>query len=250
MKPSSRPKPDDALEQTRGRAQSAQAAADIATRPAGARRGGDVPTYEDPFEGVPCASLTEVYRRYRPFVLWRIQLRLRRGTCPSLVEDIFQGVFVKLAQRVRAAHDVVPHPVKKLLDALASNEVRIQTRGQARRRCAGEPDDTMATGMPGPEQELSLVEERIAQERLVRAVFARMRPEASALVRMIDLEGLSYGEVAERVGCPVAAVKDRVHRARESFKEAFLELRRAAGTMSMRDPPLSSFPGRVSGTAA
>jgi hypothetical protein len=66
-------------------------------------------------------------------------------------------IFAKLARRLREAHDVVPHPVKKELEDLVCNEVRIQTRGEVRRRLADEPDDdTVPTSKPDPEQQLAL----------------------------------------------------------------------------------------------
>jgi RNA polymerase sigma factor (sigma-70 family) len=166
---------------------------------------------EDP--EVPCATVDEVHHRHRVFVLRQIQLRLRSWASRRLVEDIFQGV--------------VPYPVRPVLDDLVYSEVRIQTRSEARQRVDGEPDeDAVPTSQPDPEQQVAQAEDSAARKGLLEIAFCRMRPDSAALIRMIELEGLSHEQAAERLGCSTGALAQRLRRARQSFSQALLELKR------------------------
>lgn len=62
------------------------------------------------------------------------------------------------------------------------------------------------------------LERRERQERL-ELKLSRLRPEYRSLLVLRDLEGLSYGEIAEVLEMPLGSVKGRLHRARGELIE-------------------------------
>jgi len=113
------------------------------------------------------------------------------------------------------------------LYAIAVNQVRseFRRRGTAAGRphasldaASGEDDDPAldppADG-PAPEEEAARREE----SRRLREELARLEPEFREAVVLRDLEGLSYGEIAEATGVPAGTVRSRIHRGRALLRE-------------------------------
>jgi RNA polymerase sigma-70 factor, ECF subfamily len=73
---------------------------------------------------------------------------------------------------------------------------------------------------PSPEQTLLGRETRDA----VAAALDQLEPEAREVVILRDIEGLTAPEVAQVTGLSVAAVKSRLHRARQSLRTQLLAL--------------------------
>jgi RNA polymerase sigma-70 factor (ECF subfamily) len=73
---------------------------------------------------------------------------------------------------------------------------------------------------PSPEQTLLGRETRDA----VAAALDQLEPEAREVVILRDMEGLTAPEVAQVTGLSVAAVKSRLHRARQSLRTQLLAL--------------------------
>lgn len=53
----------------------------------------------------------------------------------------------------------------------------------------------------------------------VRRALDTLPPEFRAVVVLVDIEGLSYEEVADVLGCPVDTVRSRLHRGRLALWE-------------------------------
>ncbi len=83
-------------------------------------------------------------------------------------------------------------------------------QGQLRR----EVPDTAA----GPAE----VVERREAEALVHRALGLLPDDHRLVVLLRDIEGLSYGELAEALGCPVGTVKSRLNRARAKLRELLL----------------------------
>jgi RNA polymerase sigma-70 factor (ECF subfamily) len=77
-----------------------------------------------------------------------------------------------------------------------------------------------STPAPNPEQTLLGRETRDA----VAAALNQLEPEAREVVVLRDMEGLTAPEVAKVTGLSVAAVKSRLHRARQSLRTQLLAL--------------------------
>ena len=73
---------------------------------------------------------------------------------------------------------------------------------------------------PGPAE---AVETTDSAERVRRAI-DELEPDHRAVVVLRDVEGLSYGEIAGVVGASRAAVKSRLHRARETLASRLKDL--------------------------
>jgi RNA polymerase sigma factor (sigma-70 family) len=67
----------------------------------------------------------------------------------------------------------------------------------------------------GPEEQLLRAEER----RIARRALAAMSSECRRLFHLIFIEGLTYREIADRIGITETAVKVRVHRCRRPYRE-------------------------------
>jgi len=68
---------------------------------------------------------------------------------------------------------------------------------------------------PTPEQ----AAERKAVQTAVRIAIGRLGEEHKKVIVLRDLQGLSYEEIAEIIGCSVGTVKSRISRARENLKK-------------------------------
>src|SRR4029077_15925487 len=66
----------------------------------------------------------------------------------------------------------------------------------------------------GPEQQAARKEER---ER-IRSPLDALPPKARTIIMLSDVEGLSYREIAEVLGCPIGTVMSRLHNARKRLK--------------------------------
>lgn len=71
-----------------------------------------------------------------------------------------------------------------------------------RRRAAHDPEGTLMEHLLGDE---------------VKAALATLPPDYREVVELADLDGLSYREIAEQVGCPMGTVMSRLHRGRRQL---------------------------------
>jgi RNA polymerase sigma-70 factor, ECF subfamily len=88
--------------------------------------------------------------------------------------------------------------------------------------------------------EVALQLERAAIARMSRAAIekaiARLPEEMRATVTMCDIEGFSYHDISEIVGCPVGTVRSRIARAREQLVRALATEAGALGITRGRKP--------------
>jgi RNA polymerase sigma-70 factor (ECF subfamily) len=54
-------------------------------------------------------------------------------------------------------------------------------------------------------------------ESTVMAAVGRLPTELREAITLREVEGLSYEEIAERMGCPIGTVRSRIFRAREAI---------------------------------
>ena len=52
------------------------------------------------------------------------------------------------------------------------------------------------------------------------------------VVMLVDIEGLTYREVAEVVGCPIGTVRSRLHRGRKMLQKALWQVAEEGGIIS------------------
>lgn len=139
--------------------------------------------------------------------LLRLAIHITRDR--SIAEDLVQDVALKLWSRLQ---DGSADPVEDLR-AYALSALRNRIRRTAPRPAAP-PAKTADT--PGPDPDATV---RLACSQAIAALDS-LPPEQSLLIRMRAIEGLSYAEIARRLGLPEGTVTSRLSRARASLRRA------------------------------
>ncbi|MBI4583798.1 MAG: sigma-70 family RNA polymerase sigma factor [Planctomycetes bacterium] len=174
------------------------------------------------------AAQAELVNRYMP-VVYRLCLKLLGD--PERASDATQEVFLR-ALGALGTFDR-SRSFRAWICAIAWNHSRDQLRRARRRselplRPGGMEGDSDDRGFfePADREDNSPVNrlERKERSALVEQALKGLEPTQRALVILCDVEGLSYGELAELFGCRLGTVKSRIHRARTELKNALRAL--------------------------
>ena len=151
-------------------------------------------------------------------------------------EDIAQEAFIKAYQALPEFRGTASF--QTWLYRIASNLAIDAARRRGRRGSLsldepvnagdGQMVDQLADEEPGPLAQV----ESWALQQLVQEAIVELSPKLRAVVVMYDLEGLSYQEVAEILGCPLGTVKSRLFNARNQLQE------KLAARLPLEDLPL------------
>lgn len=128
------------------------------------------------------------------------------------VEDIVQMVFIKMARAIPRLK--APEQFESWLFRLARNTCIDHLRRQKLRRIFT-PFAPEHENVPEPEGSVD-TEELDA----LRHALSQLRPKDRALLALVQ-EGRSHAEIAETFNTSVAAVKARLHRARETLRQHY-----------------------------
>lgn len=172
------------------------------------------------------AALARLVRAYHGRV-YRFGLRVCRDDYDA--DDAVQEAFIKLATRPDIAGD---RGVLSWLITVVRNACKRMLRPFAReRRALGERLEEPET-VPSRELDPQAALEQWQMVHAVhQAIAALARPHREVLV-MRDLEGLSGDETCVALGLTEAAMKTRLHRARQDLRSA---LRRLDEPLATRD---------------
>ena len=163
-------------------------------------------------DGRPAApELSHLYLQHRARAL-AIARRILRDADDA--EDVVQEVFARLCKgplqfEGRAACSTWLHRV--MVNSSISS-----LRARARRGRLDEPRETP----PDPEQEA--IDAQVHQQLLRALAFVSKRHRE--VVRLRDLRGLSYPEIAQLLGVPQGTVKSSLHRGRAQLQKAMASL--------------------------
>ncbi len=152
-------------------------------------------------------NFSEIYRKYARDV-HRFSLYLSGNQ--ALAEDLTSETFVRA---LCGPTDLRLGTVKAYLFAIARNLYRDFLSGQ-KRVVTGDELPERADPRPGPDLN---AEERQNLGKVLRAIQRLPERQREALVLAVD-QDMSHEEIAAILGCSVAAVKVRVHRARLALK--------------------------------
>jgi RNA polymerase sigma-70 factor (ECF subfamily) len=142
--------------------------------------------------------------------LYRFALSLSREA--SVAEDLVQETYVRA---LRASHKPPPDQVRSWLFTILRNVWRNELR-RRRPEALGEE----AEGIADPEVDpLQHVDRLQRGSRLQAAIDALPGPFREALL-LRCVEGFSYREMAEIVGCPAGTIMSRLARARGLLRRA------------------------------
>ena len=123
--------------------------------------------------------------------------------------DAFQATFLILARKARAVR--VDDSLAPWLNRVARHTALRAKRSAAQRVSVEKEAWRMARPLPGDRDHAefwSVVHEEVE----------RLHPRYRAPVVLCDLEGLSYDEAAQRLGCPIGTVRSRLARGRERLR--------------------------------
>lgn len=131
-------------------------------------------------------------------------------------EDIAQEVFIRVYQ-----HRERYQPIAKFstwLYTIASN----LAKSELRRRSIFNPisltrlkGERLSSIKRSPDK--ALLEKELGQK--IQEGIEKLKPNYRAPLILRDVEGLSYEEISEIVGCPLGTVKSRINRARLKLRE-------------------------------
>jgi RNA polymerase sigma-70 factor, ECF subfamily len=92
----------------------------------------------------------------------------------------------------------------------------------------GREDGAFADLLADARDESALVRlERRAASEEVRDALEGLSPEHRAILSLSDMQGLSYEELAEALGCPMGTIRSRLARARKAFRKRMIRLAKA-----------------------
>jgi RNA polymerase sigma factor (sigma-70 family) len=156
------------------------------------------------WDQVVAGHSTKVYRH-------ALRLTGNRADAEDLTQDVFLRVF-------RSLDSYVPGTFDGWLHRITTNLFLDQVRRKARIRLdpAGDGIDSSVVSAPAAHD--------LALDRLfdpdVEAALADLAPEFRAAVLLADVDGLSYEEVADRLGLKLGTVRSRIHRGRSKLRRA------------------------------
>lgn len=142
-------------------------------------------------------------------------LLLRRSRDPQLASDLTQESFLRLAEQARGG------PVENgpaYLFRIAQNLLIDHLRQQQRRRTDSQPNEAMAH----IEDEAPDLERQLAARqrlRIIREALAELPPRTRQIFELNRLQGLTYAEVARRLGISDSSVQKHLARALQHVGE-------------------------------
>lgn len=165
------------------------------------------------------AAFDQLVRRYQDY-LYRLMVRACHH--PQDAEEVASEAFVRAYQRLRQFEH--RSSFVSWLGRIATNlcfrrrerrELPSVSLEERAREEEGHPDRTPPAETPSPEATAVQAEMR----RILRSAVAELPEPDQTVLRLRDIEGLTAAEVSERMGLTVAAVKARLHRARNRLRE-------------------------------
>lgn len=160
----------------------------------------------------PGAPVEGLYRDHRPWLFgW---LRRKLG-CEHRAEDLAQDVFVRVIQGRKAVRG---HEARALLTTIAKGLVVDYQRHAALEHAylsylAGMPESYA----PSPETQAEQLQALKQLDRLLDG----LPPKARSAFLLSQLDGLTYPEIAERLGVSLSSVQQYMVRAMSACYEAF-----------------------------
>jgi len=142
-------------------------------------------------------------------------------------EDIAQETFVRAYQALPEFRGAASFHT--WLYRIASNLAIDAARRRSRRTSIsldepvttdeGEVSRQLPDERPGPFEELQSAQ----TQQAVREAIAELSPKLRSVIVLYDLQGLSYQEIGDILGCPLGTVKSRLFNARNQLQEKLAE---------------------------
>jgi RNA polymerase sigma factor (sigma-70 family) len=152
------------------------------------------------------AVLVDGHRELLAFVERRVGSR-------ALAEDILQDTLVRTlgrADELSGEDASLAWLYRSLRNAIVDHRRRSDASGRALTSLATELQDG---GEPAPD-------ERDALCRCIGKLATSLKPEYAAVIRRVDVDGISVGDFAEEAGITANNASVRLHRAREALRRS------------------------------
>jgi RNA polymerase sigma-70 factor (ECF subfamily) len=154
--------------------------------------------------------------------LRRTALRLTRSE--SDADDLVQDAVLKAYRffdNYESGTNVRAWLLKILTNLFFSKHRRHSLEGQVQALGEGDPvaDGWISAASMGPRREPERLAERPLLEGKVSLALAELPDEFRTVLVLADIEGLTYREVADAMGCPMGTVMSRLHRARRAVAQ-------------------------------
>jgi len=141
----------------------------------------------------------------------------RRIQDPHRAEDLTQEAFLRLFRAARAGGYTGQARVVTWLFTIAANCVTDHLRAEGRRLSFTLQQSADSPSSHDPQ----LLAERGESEARVASMLGELPENQRVVVELKVLDGLSFGEIAELLGCPVPTVKSRLVYALRKLKRTF-----------------------------
>jgi RNA polymerase sigma-70 factor (ECF subfamily) len=159
-------------------------------------------------------AFSELYRRWQG-PMYRFALRMSGS--PTVAEDVTQEVFMAIMGE-GSRYDPQRGAVSSYLYGIARHQVLRRLERERGLVPLPDGDDAPTTPTSSAWGEIAdPMAEAVRRERvdLVWQAVLALPPHYREAVVFCDLQGLSYSEVAEVLGCPVGTIRSRLHRGRD-----------------------------------
>jgi RNA polymerase sigma-70 factor (ECF subfamily) len=158
------------------------------------------------------AAFERLVERHRDIV-FRVAARI---VGPDDAEDVSQDTFLRAFHRLEQYRGTASF--RTWLLQITQNTA-LNALAWARRRPAEAAGDPPEMADRDPIRQPAAELERLERQQRLELKLGGLRPEYRSLLVLRDLEGLSYGEIAEVLEMPLGSVKGRLHRARGELIE-------------------------------
>lgn len=152
----------------------------------------------------------------------RTALRLTRSA--SDADDLVQDAVLKAYRffdHYEAGTNVRAWLLKILTNLFFSRHRRTSLEGQIKSLGEGDPvaDGWISAASMGPRREPDRMMERPLLESKIASALDELPEDFRTVLVLADIEGLTYREVADAMGCPMGTVMSRLHRARRAVAQ-------------------------------
>jgi RNA polymerase sigma-70 factor (ECF subfamily) len=140
----------------------------------------------------------------------------------SECEDIAQEAFVRAWRAIGSFRG--ESAFYTWLYKIAVNTAKNHLVAMGRRPPTGDIDVEDAVYVPGATRmhESATPEKELMRQQVEQTVFSAVQAlpeELRTAITLREVEGLSYEDIAEKMGCPIGTVRSRIFRAREAIDE-------------------------------
>ena len=144
-------------------------------------------------------------------------------------EDVAQEVFIRAHQNLAGFREAASFPtwLYRIATNLAIDAARARKSRRTDTFSLDEPVETdegeMRRQLPADRRGTVSQAESSELQRIVAEAIAQLSAKLRTVITLYDIEGLSYKEIAQVLGCPVGTVKSRLFNARNQLRDKLEE---------------------------